>query len=552
MTRSPIPDNTLSTTKNLAPEVQRDRDHGTIWVVDDSQLEAQVAARLLSAQHTVQTFQDGASVLELFSTGLRPDVLVLDWHMPDTSGLDVCRFLRQRYDPASLPILVLTGAGGDEETVEGLHAGANDFVAKTSSSEEFQARVRTLLRVRVLHERVRRAELAAQHARQSAEEANQAKDAFMATVSHELRTPLNSIIGWAHLLKESEPDEETLRRGLETIERNARIQVQLIEDILDTTRAMSGKLQLELKPIDFADVVNAALEVLKPSMDAKGVDIRCDLSAAATWVNGDADRLQQAVWNLLSNATKFTPRGGSIRVTLTSTVGELTLAIADSGKGISPEFLPHVFDRFRQQDASASRRHAGLGLGLALVRNLVAAHGGQVTASSEGEGRGATFCIRLPLDMRQRPRSTANQGSVPPSFGRDAVIGQLANVSVLLVEDDDDARELIAALLEEQGARVTTAASSADALAELARARPDVLVSDVGLPVTDGFELLRQVRARYSGEQLPAIALTAYTRPEDRELSRSAGFQSHVSKPVAPAALVKAVSALARERLGAR
>ena len=549
---SKISESSLSSTGNPAPQLALERERGTVWVVDDSPLEAEVAARLLEAQHDVQTFSDGASVLELFATGLRPDVLVLDWHMPHMSGMDICRFLRQRYDQASLPILVLTAASGHEETLDSLRAGANDFVPKTSNSEEFQARVRTQLRVRVLHERVRRAELAAQHARQSAEEANQAKDTFMATVSHELRTPLSSIVGWAHLLKESEPDEATLRRGLETIERNAKIQIQLIEDILDTTRAISGKLQLELKSIDFADVVRSAVESLKPSADAKGVSVTCKIVAPATSIQGDADRLQQAVWNLLSNATKFTPAGGWIRVELSSTAAELLLAISDSGKGISSEFLPHVFDRFRQQDDSASRRHAGLGLGLALVRHLVAAHGGNVSAHSEGENRGATFHIRLPFDTTKPLGPSASARSLPPpSIRRDLEIGQLVNVKILVVEDDEDARELLVTVLSNQGASVASAASVEDAITELDRARPDVLVSDVGLPGADGFELLRRVRSRHTPEQLPAIALTAYARPEDRDLSREAGFQAHLAKPASPAALVKLIGEVVRRRSSA-
>lgn len=520
-----------------------------MWVVDDSPVEAEMAARLLAAHHEVRTFHDGASVLELFATGLRPDVLVLDWHMPDTSGLDVCRFLRQRFDPASLPILVLTAAGGPEETLDSLRAGANDFVAKTSNSEEFQARVRTLLGVRVLHERAQRAELAAQRARQSAEEANQAKDAFMATVSHELRTPLSSIVGWAHLLKESDPDEATLRRGLETIERNAKIQIQLIEDILDTTRVISGKLHLEIATMDFADVVRSAVESLKPSADAKRVRVECTLHAKSAVIQGDADRLQQAVWNLLSNATKFTPAEGSIRVELSATPAEVVLTVADTGKGISADFLPHVFDRFRQQDDSASRRHSGLGLGLALVRHLVVAHGGEVTAHSEGEGRGATFRIRLPFDSARPIRPAAIDRSLPPpSAGRELRIGQLVNVNVLVVEDDTDARELIVTLLSSQGASVSSASSTDEALAEIGRFCPDIMVSDVGLPGADGFELLRRVRARYSPEQLPAIALTAYARPEDRDLSRDAGFQAHLPKPVAPATLVELIGEVARRR----
>jgi signal transduction histidine kinase len=510
-----------------------------------------VVGRLLSAQHDVQTFSDAPRLLELLATGTRPDVIVLDWHMPEVSGLEVCRFLRQRYDPASFPILILTATGGPEDIVDGLEAGANDFVVKAAGSDELRARVLTLVRVRALYERVRRAELAAQRARQSAEDANRAKDAFMATVSHELRTPLNSILGWAHLLRANPPDEATLRRGLETIERNAKIQVQLIEDILDTTRVMSGKLHVELEPVDFAEVVRSAVESQKPAADAKGVRLAGSFRAGSSVVNGDADRLQQAVWNLISNAIKFTPESGWIRVELTSTSSTVELTVQDSGKGITSDFLPHVFDRFRQQDSTATQRVSGLGLGLALVRHLVAAHGGEVTAHSEGDGKGSTFRIRLPLEKNRSVRRSEPEYATPfqPASGREVAVGKLANMRLLVVEDDEDARDLLVATLSEEGAHVVTASSADEALSKLELARPDVLLSDIGLPGADGFALIRRVRERHGPESLPAIAFTAYSQAEDRDLARKAGFQAHVAKPASPAEVVRLVSEVARGRV---
>lgn len=535
---------------NALPQPVREEERGVVWVVDDSPLEAEVVGRLLSEHHDVHTFSDAPRVLELVATGTRPDVLVLDWHMPEMSGLDLCRFLRQRYDPASFPILILTATAGPEDTVDGLQAGANDFVVKTADSEEVRARVLTLVRVHALHERVRRAELAAQRARQSAEEANQAKDAFMATVSHELRTPLNSILGWAHLLKANPPDETTLRRGLDTIERNAKIQVQLIDDILDTTRVMSGKLHVELKPVDFAEVVRSAIESQKPAADAKGVRLESSFRTSAAIVNGDAERLQQAVWNLISNATKFTPAGGFIRVELGSTGSHLELSVTDSGKGITPDFLPYVFDRFRQQDSTSTRRVSGLGLGLALVRHLVLAHGGEVTAHSDGENRGATFRIRLPLDKVRPARRGSGEDltAFAPLSSREVSIGKLVNMQLLVVEDDDDARDLLVATLSDEGASVATARSADEALSKLETIRPDVLLSDIGLPGTDGLELIRRVRERHAPEALPAIAFTAYSQSEDRDQARKAGFQAHVAKPASPAEVVRLVSEVARGR----
>ena len=543
-----ITERASSSSGHAAPQPVHEAHRGAVWVIDDSPLEAEVVGRLLADQHDVRTFNDAPRVLELLATGTRPDVIVLDWHMPEVSGLDLCRFLRQRYDPASFPILILTATGGPEDIVDGLQAGANDFVVKTADSEELRARVLTLVRVHALHERARRAELAAQQARQAAEEANRAKDAFMATVSHELRTPLNSILGWAHLLTANPPDETTLRRGLETIERNAKIQVQLIEDILDTTRVMSGKLHVALEPVDFAEVVRSAVESQKPAADAKGVRIECTFRAASNIVNGDSDRLQQAVWNLISNATKFTPSGGWIRVELSSTSSYVELSIADSGKGISPDFLPYVFDRFRQQDSTSTRRVSGLGLGLALVRHLVLAHGGEVTAHSDGDNTGAEFRIRLPLEkVRPARRSDDDLTPFPPSI-RDVSIGKLVNMNLLVVEDDDDARELLVATLSDEGANVATARSADEALSKLETARPDVLLSDIGLPGTDGLELIRRVRERHAPETLPAIAFTAFSQSEDRDQTRKAGFQAHVAKPASPAEVVRLVSEVARGR----
>ncbi len=538
----------MSSTADSLPPAASAPSRGQVWVVDDSPLEAELARRMLENHHDVQVFNDGPAMLERLASGARPDLLVLDWHMPSMSGMEVCRFLRQRYDEASLPILVLTSTGGQEDVVSGLQAGANDFVTKLSDPAELIARVRTLVRARLLHERVRRAELVAHRARQAAEEANRAKDAFMATVSHELRTPLSSILGWAHLLKENTLDESTLRRGVESIERNAKIQVQLIEDILDTTRVVSGKLHLDLTRVDFAAVVQAAVDSLQPAAHAKELRLSVDLGPGPTPVHGDADRLQQAVWNLLSNAVKFTPAQGQVRLELRSHANECELTISDTGKGISPDFLPHVFDRFRQQEATATRRYSGLGLGLALVRHLVMAHGGVVTAHSDGEGRGASFSLRLPVYDEHQPRrpSLERHTPIPNSASRDLSIGQLANLRILVVEDDVDARELVVTVLAQQGANVVSVGTAREAEAELATRCPDILLSDIGLPEEDGYELMRSVRKQYPPERLSAIALTAYARHEDQQMALDAGFQTHLAKPIQPADLVRAVAALAR------
>jgi signal transduction histidine kinase len=514
-------------------------------VVDDSPLEREMARRLLAEQYEVELFVDGPPVIERLAAGERPDVLVLDWHMPQMSGLEVCRFLRERFDEASLPILVLTATGGQDDLLEGLAAGANDFVTKAFDPAELRARVATLARARLLYDTLRKTELATRRAREAADEANRAKDVFLATVSHELRTPLNSILGWARLLSEGTLDRETLARGLATIQRNAQIQVQLIEDILDTTRAISGKLHLELTTLDLAQVTRAAFDAVKPSADSKQLELSLNVPEVSLRIRGDSDRLQQAIGNLLANAVKFTGAGGAIRVELTGSQQSVCVSVRDTGKGIAKQFLPHVFDRFRQEDDAATRRHSGLGLGLALVRHIVAAHGGSVSAQSEGEGRGASFTITLPSQATRGSSSGEMDRPSPPPLVVDhgLPIGRLSNIQILVVEDDEDARDLLVTVLTQQGAKVSEAGSAAEALMHIAQAAPDVIISDIGLPGEDGYALMRAIRARgLTSATLPAIALTAYSRREDQRLALQAGFQAHVAKPVEPAILVAAVA----------
>ncbi|HEV8548355.1 MAG TPA: response regulator, partial [Polyangiaceae bacterium] len=481
------------------------------------------------------------------ANGHRPDVLVLDWHMPALSGLDVCRFLRQTHDEATLPILILTATGGQDDLVEGLSVGANDFVGKSFDPAELLARVGTLARSRKLHDRLRHTELTTRRAREAADEANRAKDAFLATVSHELRTPLNSILGWSRLLKEGKLDDATRMRGLETIERNARIQVQLIEDLLDTTRVISGKLQLESSRTDFATVVRNAVDSIRPAAEHRAIELSLAVEPGRYVFSADSDRLHQAVSNLLTNAVKFTSAGGSIHVSLRHDGSSVELSVRDTGKGISGAFLPHVFDRFRQEDETTTRRQAGLGIGLALVKHIVTAHGGQIGADSRGEGLGATFTIRLPYSEAPRSRDveTDRPSPAPSAPSTTLPLGKLMNARILIVEDDDDARDLLATVLTRQGAVVDAAASSAEALLCIERQVPDLIMSDIGLPSDDGYQLLQAIRARgIPADRLPAIALTAYSRREDQRLAEQAGFQAHVAKPVEPARLIAVAAEL--------
>jgi signal transduction histidine kinase/ActR/RegA family two-component response regulator len=387
----------------------------------------------------------------------------------------------------------------------------------------------------------------AESARAEAEVANRAKDEFLATLSHELRTPLTAILGWTRILRKEEVDEPTQVRGLEVIERNVRAQTRLIEDVLDVSRIITGKMQLNVRRVEMPGVIDAAIESVRPAAEARKIEVVPIVEGAAT-IMGDGERLQQVVWNLLSNAIKFTPNGGRIEVRLRTRGEAVDLEVADSGKGIAAEFLPYVFDRFRQADSSSTRSHGGLGIGLALVRHLVELHGGSVQARSGGEGRGSTFSISLPVagpaaetgDIAPVPAATVIRASL-------SGLPTLEGLRVLVVDDEADARDLIGVILRRRGATVEAAASVAEALEAVERARPDVVVSDISMPESDGYQLVRELRRREAtaGAALPAVALTAYARTQDHARSIAAGFQVHLAKPVEPDDLILAVANLA-------
>jgi PAS domain S-box-containing protein len=397
----------------------------------------------------------------------------------------------------------------------------------------------------------RRSALAVENARlyREAQEANRIKDEFLATLSHELRTPLTAILGWASMLRTNRFDEAATRRAVETIERNARAQRQIVEDVLDVSRIITGRLRIDARPVEVRSLVEAAVDGVRPAAEAKGVFLSTMLGRDVGVISADPDRLQQVMWNLLSNAVKFTPAGGRVEVELRRVEQQAVVSVRDTGQGIAPEFLPHVFDRFRQADQSTTRRHGGLGLGLAIVRHLVELHGGTVTAASEGEGRGSSFTVRLPLQAVAQPAARFEGAAVSKPFGAEPEgrAPTLAGTRVLLVEDDEDARALLRSILEGRGARVTAVASAAEAWAALEGAAHDVLVSDIGMPEEDGYSLVRRLREREArdGGKLPAVALTAYARDEDRTRALVTGFHAHVAKPVNPAELVAVVASLA-------
>ena len=837
-------------------------ERGLVWIVDDSPLEAEMARRALSPRYTIEVFTDGATMLERLASGPGPDTIVLDWQLPGMDGIDVCRFLRGSSDEVALPVVMLTAHGHKQDIVEGLAAGANDYVTKPYDPAELLARVGTLVRTRRLHERARRAERAlgverdrllqserelrtvaeaipqivwtagaggrlehfnrrwfeytgttpgqsldagwrsalhpddmeraverwrsavetgadfdiqyrlrradgvhhwflgralplrkeggailkwfgtltdidehkraersldllaragdaisasldskatsesmarlavpaladwcgvylrddedgvarvadasagdapapallrdltashpvhvgahsraqkllrtgepelvpdiadalsragagdavhlaklreasvtswmmvplavqqrtfgcltfaivgsgrrydeadlslalelgrrtavaidnarlfemAQRERVRVEEANHAKDEFLATVSHELRTPLNSILGWSVLLRSETMSEERRSRALATIERSARSQTQLIEDLLDISRIVSGKLRLNVAPVQMSAVIGAAIEIVRPAAEAKGVRLQPFLDGQVGPIRGDSERLQQVIWNLLANAVKFTPKGGQVQVSLSRDGSDVEIAVADTGAGISPGFLPYVFERFRQADTGIVRAHGGLGLGLAITRHLVELHGGSIKALSPGEGLGATILLRIPL-APLRPTAIESTESIERPSGHDSELPppvmpsppEIVGLHVLLVEDEPDARELMATVLESCGVRVTAVASAAEALDAMRSAPPDVLVSDVGMPGESGYDLIRKIRLLPAdqGGRTPAVALTAYARMEDRTRALMLGFDLHLAKPIEPSELLVVIAHLA-------
>jgi signal transduction histidine kinase len=494
-------------------------------------------------------------------------VILLDVQMPEMDGFEVARRLRATANGEELPIIFLTAIHRDEEYARrGYASGGADYVTKPFDPDVLRARVKAFvdlfhqrerLRLQQVGERTRERDDALEKlaalleseraARREAELANNAKDEFLATVSHELRTPLNAILGWAIIARRysQSPDVD---RALSTIERNARAQMRIIEDVLDVGRMLGGKLRLEISATRVAEAIEGALLAVRPAADSKGVKLSVTIDDGVSVIAADPGRLQQVVWNLLSNAIKFTPSGGSVEVVARQSQSTVFVRVRDDGQGIRPEFLPHLFETFRQGDGSTTRRHGGLGLGLAIVKQLVQAHGGKITAESEGEGKGSSFTIELPVrDARETTSDRAAQVAPvarpsPPAHGV-----RLDGVRLLIVDDDEDSRDLIGCILEEQGATVASASSAGEALRLLEEHPPDVLLSDIGMPDINGYALIHRIRGMPAerGGNTPAIALTAYARTVDGERAFTAGFQAHVTKPVDPDNLAAVVAELA-------
>jgi signal transduction histidine kinase len=480
------------------------------------------------------------------------DVVLSDFSMPHFSAIRALELLHA--SGQDLPFIIVSGSVGEETAVAAMKAGAHDYVMKENLVRLVPAVEREVREAEVRRERreaqAERDRLLAseQKARREAEEASRLRDEFLATVSHELRTPLTAIIGWVSMLRSGRMDDAEAAHALEVIERNARLQTHLVEDLLDVSRVIAGQFRLDVRPILLAPVVGAAIDSIRPALDAKRIRIEASLDPSAGPVSGDAARLQQVVWNLLSNAVKFTPEGGRVEVSLTRAGPHVEVTVSDTGAGIAPEFLPFVFDRFRQADMSYTRAHGGLGLGLGIARHLIELHGGTVEAASGGEGRGSTFTVRLPVATGDAPLPTGgiNRPAMAERPSGDGL--GLGGLRVLVVDDEPDVCELLAVILKSYGAEVTPNTSASEAFETLRRERPDVLVCDLGMPGEDGFSLIRRVRALtpVEGGETPAVALTAYARDEDRVRALASGFQLHISKPVAPEEVAAAVASLAR------
>lgn len=487
----------------------------------------------------------GQSITRIIPENLQHEELEILAKLRRGERIERYETTRVRKDGETLEIsLTISPVRDSNGKVVGAAKVAHDITARRRAERALQDREAQLAQLAAEREWLLGSERAA---RSEAERLSHMKDEFLSTLSHELRTPLNAIQGWATLLRQRQARPQDYQQGLEVIERNARIQVQLVNDLLDMSRIISGKVHLEIRPLHLHDVVNNAIEAVRQSAVAKNIRIVPMLDTRIGLVRGDPSRLQQVLWNLLSNAIKFTPQGGRVQVILERMDSHADICIEDNGIGIHADFLPYVFDRFRQADPGTTRSFGGLGLGLSIVKNLVELHGGCVRVESPGENQGSTFIVSLPIShVRTQERDPIARGTVSSGTIESIELPRLNNVRVLVVDDEPDGRALIARILEEHGARPVCVLNVEAAVDLLSRERFDVLLSDIGMPDVDGFELIRRVRLMDKARSgpLPAIAITAYARPEDRQRSLLAGFHMHLSKPIEARELLASMAGL--------
>ncbi|HZO23037.1 MAG TPA: response regulator [Steroidobacteraceae bacterium] len=520
-----------------------------ILIVDDLPEKLLVYSSLLDdIDAEIVTARSGTEALKRVLDG-QFAVILLDVNMPDIDGLETATLIRSHRNGRHTPIIFITSYADEMQTTRAYELGAVDYILSPVVASVLRTKVRVFVDLYEAHEALARSnrdlESRVKERTAELEQLSRLKDEFLATMSHELRTPLNAIFGWVTLLRTRRLDAPTQERALETIERNARAQKRLIEDLLDVSRIVTGKVALELATFDPRRAIRGALDTMQPAAQAKDIRIISRLDSEVGTVRGDFARLQQIVCNLLSNSIKFTQPGGEIEVSLTPFNESAQICVTDSGQGIKPEFLPLVFDRFRQEDGSISRRHGGLGLGLAIVRHLVELHGGAVEAHSDGEGKGSRFIIRIPTRAQIGDLAGAEDTSPAPASS-----SMLAGLRLLVVDDEPGARELISNVLRGYGAEVSVADSGQLALTKLFEVRPHVLIADLGMPGMDGYALIEQVRALEPefGGQTPAIAVTGYASPSDRLRALQAGYQNHVAKPVEPEELAIVISSLSERK----
>lgn len=515
--------------------------HRTVLIVEDSETDRYIFRRYLSADtkisYTIVESTSAAEGLAICRTQLL-DGILLDIKLPDADGFEFLSRLKAQMSGACPPVVVVSSYNDAVTAATAFKNGVEDYFVKGQTSpDEVRSAMRGAIENRELRRKLQQVEAErdqllceAQAARAEAEAANHSKDEFLAIVAHELRSPLNSIFGWAKLLQAKAPDSATLTRAMQSIERSAKNQLQLIEDLLDVSRMVQGNLRIERVPIRLPLVIEASIDMIRPLAEAKQIQIESNLDQSVHEVLGDSSRLQQVVWNLLTNAIKFTPEQGRIEITLTHRESQSEIRVRDTGKGINAAFLPFVFDRFRQAQTNAPRSHDGLGLGLAIARELVELHEGTITAASLGEGQGATLTVTLPLI----------KGSPPESQG-------LNGLKLLVVDDDSDSLELVKFILEEHGAIVCAANSADEAIEKFQDFCPAILISDIAMPQKDGYELLQEIRALSTGRAIPAIALTAYVSDDVKQQTFATGYRIHLSKPLEVERLLEAIAALIRQ-----
>ena len=525
-----------------------------LLVVDDEENIVLTISEVLRLEgYEVDVASSGREAVAHLERGTDYDLILTDLHMDEGDGLSLLEEVRARA-PLTI-VVVLTGFAAVESAIAALRHGAYDYLTKPCIIAELihtvgrgiehrrlmlaEREARTGLEElnRGLEHRVEERTAELSRVNRELVEANRMKDIFLATLSHELRTPLTPVLGWVNLLRSgAASDAQMLAQGLDAIERNARLQARLVDDLLDISRIVSGKLRIEWEPVDLCAVVGLATEPVRAEASARQIELTVELASGPLVVQGAPLRLQQVVWNLLSNAVKFTPRGGRVSVRVWRENGEARVEVADTGVGIVPEFLPHVFDRFRQADGSTTRQYGGLGLGLAIVRALAELHGGSVVAESEGEGRGARFTFGLPCAVAGAEAAEAAQ--------EDEAETSEEAVPVLLVDDSTETLELLETLFTHKGYEVFGAGSAAEAVRAARARRPGLIISDISMPGTDGYALLAELRRMPGLEAVPAIALTGHAMDEDRERALAAGFAVHIPKPVDPDELLRVVRRL--------